>query len=99
MTQVDWTDRGMANFQQAILSATQNSMTYAENLRRSVAERVGVLSDFPRMGRMVPPYYRPDLREVFVLGHRMIYRLSGEDVIIVGFVHGSQQITLSDLLC
>ena len=50
MAQVDWSDRGMANFQQAIISATQNSMTYAENLRLSVAEMVGVLSDFPRMG-------------------------------------------------
>ena len=99
MAQVSWSDRGMAGFQQAIISATQNSIAYAENLRRSVAEMTDILSDFPRIGRMVPPFYRPDLREVFVLSHRMVYRLLGDDVIIVEFVHGSQQVSSSDLLC
>jgi plasmid stabilization system protein ParE len=50
------------------------------------------LADFPEMGRMVPEFRRPELREVIHRSYRVIYRVKpeGEAVEIVRFWHGAR---------
>lgn len=47
----------------------------AENFRREVFRRVGLLADFPRLGRVVPEFCDPNRRELLYGNYRLIYRL------------------------
>jgi plasmid stabilization system protein ParE len=47
---------------------------------REVIAAVDRLEDFPELGRMVPEYNLPRLREWFVGRYRVIYRLSSDGV-------------------
>ena len=46
----------------------------------------------PRLGRVVPEFSRPDLREVIFRGYRMVYRLTEADLTILRVVHGARDL-------
>ena len=50
------------------------------------------LADFPEIGRMVPEFRQPDLREIICRSYRVIYRLRRDDqqIQIVRFWHGAR---------
>ncbi|MCF7763979.1 MAG: type II toxin-antitoxin system RelE/ParE family toxin [Verrucomicrobia bacterium] len=54
--------------------------------------RADRLASFPEMGRIVPEFKRPDLREVVCRSYRIIHRLHGDrqEVQIVRFWHGAR---------
>lgn len=47
---------------------------------------------FPELGRVVPEFGHASVRELIVREHRMIYRLEGDDVLIVFLMHGSRDL-------
>ena len=49
-------------------------------------------ADFPEIGRMVPEFRQPDLREIICRSYRVIYRLQRDDqqIQIVRFWHGAR---------
>ena len=53
---------------------------------------VGRLATFPELGREVPEFGRPDLRELICRSYRIIYRLrpAKERIEIVRFWHGAR---------
>ena len=53
-----------------------------------VFQVVDALSQFPRLGRVVPEFGRSQLREVFVNRYRVIYRLADDQVEILTIHHG-----------
>ena len=50
------------------------------------------LADHPEIGRMVPEFRTPDLREILCRSYRVIYRLrrATEQIQIVRFWHGAR---------
>jgi toxin ParE1/3/4 len=54
--------------------------------------RADGLASFPEMGRIVPEFKRPDLREVVCRSYRIIHRLhrDRQEVQIVRFWHGAR---------
>jgi plasmid stabilization system protein ParE len=55
------------------------------------------LSRFPRSGRQVPEFDRPELREVIYRGYRIVYRLAEEHVAILTVRHSLQLMEADDL--
>ncbi len=55
------------------------------------------LPDFPELGRMVPEFQDPDVRERILKDYRLIYRLVGEDQIEILQIFYTRR-PLSDLL-
>lgn len=51
------------------------------------------LEAFPYSGRLVPEIARPNLRELLVGNYRIVYRVDGDDVSILGVRHGSRRLT------
>jgi hypothetical protein len=43
-------------------------------------------------GRIVPEFADPTIRELIVRSYRLIYRVSDEDVSIIGFIHGARDL-------
>ncbi len=60
----------------------------------AVVER---LAGMPRSGRVVPELERDDVREVVYGAYRWIYRVVGEDVLILTVRHGRRRLDESDL--
>lgn len=54
--------------------------------------RAESLADFPELGRMVPEFHEPDIREVIQRSYRIIYRLrrKSELIEIVRFWHAAR---------
>jgi len=62
------------------------SAVLASQLQDAIIERVDGLKQFPEMGRIVPEFNRPYLRELIFKSYRIVYRivdLSRVDVITV----------------
>lgn len=53
-------------------------------------DAVDRLADFPLSGRAVPEVGRPEIREVIVYSYRIIYRYTGDDVIVLTVHHGAR---------
>lgn len=50
------------------------------------------LTEFPRMGRMVPQFGRDSLREIIFDQYRIIYELRGDVVAVATVLHGVQDV-------
>lgn len=64
------------------------------SLARKLFEKADKLIEFPRLGRAVPQFFDPRLREIIEGSYRIIYELnsveSPSQVSILGIVHHSQ---------
>ncbi|MHB8375599.1 MAG: type II toxin-antitoxin system RelE/ParE family toxin [Dehalococcoidia bacterium] len=56
---------------------------------RAAAQR---LSQFPRMGRVVPEFERDSLREIVVERYRVIYELRDDVVAVVTVLHSATDV-------
>lgn len=54
--------------------------------------RAESLAQFPEIGRMVPEFHQPDLREIICRSYRILYRMKRDDqqIQIVRFWHGAR---------
>ena len=57
-----------------------------------LASNVKRLADFPEMGRVVPEFNNPSVREIIVRSYRVIYRVDhgGRRVDVARFWHGAR---------
>lgn len=70
----------------------QHNSDAAARLGYELITRAESLADFPEIGRVVPEFRQPDLREIICRSYRIIYRLKREDkrIQIVRFWHGAR---------
>lgn len=71
---------------------SKDSATYAAALAHRILGTIDKLIDHPKIGRMVPEYRDPSLRELIVGNYRVVCRVRGERVGIVAIVHGSRKL-------
>jgi plasmid stabilization system protein ParE len=64
----------------------------AERLGNALITRTEVLTQFPELGRVVPEFLRPQLRELIYRSYRIIYRIqpAQESIEIVRFWHAAR---------
>jgi toxin ParE1/3/4 len=43
-------------------------------------------------GRIVPEYNAANVRELFVGSYRLIYQVTEESAVVVGFIHGARDL-------
>ncbi len=68
------------------------SFEIADRLIDSITERFLLLSQYPRVGRNRDDELRPGLRSFAVGAYIILYRLEGEDALILRVVRGSRDI-------
>ena len=68
----------------------QDSLEYAISFYAQISEKVEILIQFPKMGRIVPEFDDPNIRELILRNYRLIYRISGENIQILRLIHGSR---------
>jgi toxin ParE1/3/4 len=70
----------------------QHNSDAAARLGFELITRAENLADFPEIGRMVPEFRQPNLREIICRSYRIIYRLRRDNqrIEIVRFWHGAR---------
>jgi toxin ParE1/3/4 len=87
---VAWTLQALEDLEAACLYIARDSPRIAALFAERVFEATDRLAEFPASGRKVPESGRDDVREVFVMNYRVIYRLRSGDVEILTVHHGSR---------
>jgi plasmid stabilization system protein ParE len=85
---VEWTDRALGDVEAAYLYFFDRSRDYAERFLLEVEHAADSLSHFSKRGRVVPEVALPNVRELIVESHRMVYRVEADKVVIVRLIHG-----------
>ncbi|HEY2091882.1 MAG TPA: type II toxin-antitoxin system RelE/ParE family toxin [Thermoanaerobaculia bacterium] len=92
---VRWADSAIAAVAEHVEYIARDSPSYAATLVERSESAAASLFQFPRRGRVVPEYGDETIREIFIDRYRLIYRVRGDDVLIVAFVHGARNFSAS----
>ena len=92
MATVHWSVRVQASLDALAEYVALTSRQYAARITTRFYEASLPLSDFPRMGRVLPELGRDNIRELIVGNHRMIYMIDGDDVVVVALELASRDL-------
>jgi toxin ParE1/3/4 len=70
----------------------RDSPAYASAVVDKLLEAARNLATFPNAGRIVPELDNETVRERFVYSYRLIYRVQGNEALVVAVVHGRRQL-------
>ena len=88
MAEITWSNDAILDLQRIFNSLVEGSPAYAEKLVYSVYNRVLILAQHPRLGRVVPEWEHPDFREGLYRPYRIIYEIRDHEIIIHAVIHG-----------
>lgn len=74
------------------VTSASGSLEIADRLVDSIADRFFLLSRYPHLGRPRDEDLRPGLRSFVVGEYTIIYRIEGEDVLILHVTHASRDL-------
>ena len=83
-----WTHEARVHLQEIAEFISKDSPPRAQEFIGQVVERAKVLSDNPRIGRIVPEISDPDTRELIFKNYRVVHRLSSRAVHILTIFEG-----------
>ena len=87
---VTWTELAWQGVEAAAEYIARDSPWYAAALVEQARAVARSLHQFPNRGRIVPEERDTAIRELFVHSRRLIYRLHGNEVQIINFIHGAR---------
>lgn len=87
---IRWAPRAASHLEQICEYISQDSETYARIFAKKVLSIVEGIASFPKMGRVVPEYNDPNLRERIYGNYRIVYRLKNGISEIAAICHGAQ---------
>jgi toxin ParE1/3/4 len=90
---VIWSSAAFEDFEAVTAFIAKDSTHYAAAFASEVLEAARTLSQFQNRGCLVPEFGLADIRELFVRNYRLIYRLTEKEVQVLGFIHGSRDLT------
>jgi len=70
---------------------------YAGRVVQDITNKVDVLLELPRLGRMVPEIGEDNVRELSIYSYRIMYELMGDTIYIHGVFHKRQNFQPQDL--
>ena len=92
MASVRWALGARQELGTLVVQQGRYSSIYAASFAGRVLAAAEQLERFPRSGRVVPDYRDELVREVLVEGYRLVYLYEFDEVVVVGFLHGSQDL-------
>lgn len=74
-----------------------DSKRYAARVAQDISEKVDLLLETPRLGRVVPEIGEDAVREIGMYSYRIIYELVDDALYIHGIIHKRQHFKPEDL--
>ena len=96
MGTVAWTPKARDDLNAAARYIGRDSPRLARSFAARIESSIDRLAIFPRSGRVVPEFGRPDIRELIVQSYRVVYRLQGDGVEILTIHHGARLLGPAD---
>lgn len=90
-----WSRRASEDLAEIAAYIAQDSEVYSTSVVRTILKKARMLSEFPMIGRIVPEFGNPSLREIFAYSYRIIYKVASAQVSIAAIVHGKRNLDLS----
>ena len=87
---IRWSPKAASHFEQICEYISQDSETYASIFAKKLLSIIEDILPFPRIGRIVPEYNNPNLRERIHGNYRIVYRLKDGIIEIAAICHGAQ---------
>ena len=92
MAQVRWSLTAGNDLQDIENFIARDSVLHAITFVDRMVESTETLLTNAHIGRVVPEFNRPDLRELIFRGYRIVYLLQEDMVFILRVVHGSRDL-------
>jgi toxin ParE1/3/4 len=92
MAQVRWSLTAGNDLQDIEDFIARDSVLHAITFVDRIIEAAETLLKNTHLGRVVPEFSRPDLREVLFRGYRIVYLLQNDEVFILRVVHGARDL-------
>lgn len=93
MAKTIWTEPALDDLQDIVAHIARDSTAYAERFGLRIVEAPRRLEQFPHVGRMMPVFQDPNIRELICGGYRIVYQIRGDVCYIVAVIHGSRDFT------
>ena len=90
MSRLIWSPRSVADVEAIREHIASDSDLYAGLVVSRLVAAPDRLLQFPQLGRVVPEFGEPSLRELIVLPYRLVYRLRGEVIEVVTVFHAAR---------
>lgn len=94
MVTVKWTRNALDELDEIAKYISRDSPKFAKILVNQMFETANHLEQFPKLGRIVPEYNNPDLREIIYKNYRIIYLIKSDQLEIISIIHGSRMLNL-----
>jgi addiction module RelE/StbE family toxin len=92
---VVWSDPAVADLAALHDYIARDSPYYARRFVARLIAAVEPLESFPQMGRVVPEGDGRH-RELILRPYRIIYRVEGQEILVIAVVHGSRDLAGAD---
>ena len=93
MAKINWTTQAWDELAEINDKLSAYSDRYADFVVDSILNAANNLTNFPRLGRVVPELKIPKIREIIVEKYRIVYFLDGDDVQILTIRHSSRPLS------
>ena len=90
MVEVRWTLQAAEDLESIADFISKDSPHYARLFVIDVLEAVERLSNFPKLGRIVPEVDDPVIREIILGNYRIIYRATDDSPEVLTVYHGAR---------
>jgi len=89
---VVWSARALADVESIATFISADSPAYAQVVVKKIVKLTRKLSRFPHLGREVPEFQDPKIRELFAYSYRIIYQVGTDEVLIAAVIHGKRNL-------
>jgi plasmid stabilization system protein ParE len=97
VARVVWTDPALADLEAAADYIARDSPRQASLFVRRAFQATDRLETFPRSGRIVPEAGFDTIREILIAGYRIVYVISGSEILVSLVHHAARPLSADDL--
>ena len=87
-----WSKEALDDIEGIAEYINRDSPFYADQVAHRLFEIGNAVPVHPKLGRTVPEFNDPHVRERFVYSYRLIYQLAGETIHILAVIHNSRKL-------
>jgi plasmid stabilization system protein ParE len=75
---ITWSQLALGDLNDLVTFIAQDNVTAARKLGNRIINKVGAISSFPEIGRVVPEFKCETIREILTKPYRIVYELDHE---------------------
>ncbi len=91
---IQWSEPASADLDNIWDFIAKDSEYFASDFILKLIEAVEKVSEYPKLGRVVPEFNNEIIREIIFKDYRIIYKIKDDVVFIAAVIHGSRDLTL-----